>query len=292
MPIQFVHRQACPLCRSKTARQLCDLAFDRAPLAPFLQGFYGGRLNPGLLSGGRYQVLYCRGCDFIYQDPILDNDAMLLLYQEWVDQVASLDKKKNMGASRCRQYAGQLRTLQRLFSKPPAQVRVLDYGMGWGYWCQMARAAGFDVAGYELSAERAQHARQLGIRVIDQLGRGAGKYDFIYANQVFEHLPEPLEVLRELCACLHADGIVYLRVPDGRNVVKRLQGHGWKPELDAIHPLEHINCFTRGTLIKLAAAAGLRLLQPPLRLSWGSLHSSIRREISDRWLTTHLMFRR
>ncbi len=292
MPIQFVHREVCPLCRSKTSQQLCDLAFDQAPLAPFLDNFYGGRLNPALLSGSRYQILHCGDCDFIYQDPILDSDGMQLLYQDWVDQVASLDKKKNMSASRRQQYAGQLRTLQSLFTKPPAQVRVLDYGMGWGYWCQMARAAGFDVAGYELSPERSEHARRLGIRVIDQLEQGAEKYDFIYANQVFEHLPEPLEVLRELCACLHADGIVYLRVPDGRNVVKSLQDCGWMPGLDAIHPLEHINCFTRGTLIKLAASVGLQPLQPPLRLNWRSLHSSLRREISDRWFTTHLMFRR
>jgi hypothetical protein len=81
-------------------------------------------------------------------------------------------------------------------------------------------------------------------------------------------------------------------VPDGRDVVRRLRRHGWSPGLDAIHPLEHINCFTRATLIQLAASVGLRPYQPPLRLEWGNLCGGIRREITDRWFTTHLMFRR
>ena len=156
----------------------------------------------------------------------------------------------------------------------------------------MAQAHGYDVSGFELSLQRCKHAREMGLRVIDKLPQSEDQFDFIFANQVFEHISDPAQVLADLCLCLKGDGIVYLRVPDGRGIDRRLQSHGWSPELDAIHPLEHINCFTRKSLIDLAANAGLHPFNPPLRLNWGSLRGGIRREISDRWFAPHLMFRR
>jgi 2-polyprenyl-3-methyl-5-hydroxy-6-metoxy-1,4-benzoquinol methylase len=302
MRVGFLQREVCPLCQTSGQSQelphqsrsqpLSDLAFDESPLAPFLEQFYGGRLKPDNLCDGRYRIRRCGQCEFIYQDMILDDNGMQLLYQDWVDQAGSLKKKQNASCERLRQYAGQVNTLSKLFDKAPQATRVLDYGMGWGYWCRMAQAHGFDVMGYELSASRRKHALELGVPVIDSLPEDGLKFDFIFANQVFEHLPDPVQTLRELCCCLHAEGILYLRVPDGRDVAERLQQRGWSAELDAIHPLEHINCFTRKTLIRLAATQGLQPIKMPLQLEWGSLRRGIRREISDRWFSTHLMFRR
>jgi SAM-dependent methyltransferase len=292
MTTGFVQRDVCPLCGSKSQQLLCDFGFDEAPMAAFLEGFYGGRLAPAELTDGRYRIERCSACSFIFQDRILDTAGMQRLYQDWVDQAGSLRRKRNAPARRFRQYAGQVKTLMRIFDKPPQQTRVLDYGMGWGYWCRMAQAHGLDVCGYELSASRREYAHRLGVPVVDKLEQFAGKFDFIYANQVFEHLPDPRQALHELRRCLHAEGIVYLRVPDGRDVLRRLRRDGWSPDLDAIHPLEHINCFTRATLMQLAVSVGLRPCQAPLRLEWGSLYGGIRREIADRWFTTHLMFRR
>jgi len=164
--------------------------------------------------------------------------------------------------------------------------------MGWGYWSRMAQAHGFDVVGFEMSAERSEYARQMGVSVVDDLAAVEDGFDCVYANQVFEHLPDPIESLRTICQHLNPDGVIYIRVPDGRGVDQSLTRRHWSPELDAIHPLEHINCFTRKTLTSFAASVGLTPFNPPLRLNWGSLWGGIRREIADRWLTTHLFLRR
>jgi 2-polyprenyl-3-methyl-5-hydroxy-6-metoxy-1,4-benzoquinol methylase len=292
MQAGFLQRETCPLCQSAQALTLCDLAYDEAKLESFIEHFYQGRINTTRLQRGRFRVVKCDHCGLLYQDPILDEDGMQLLYRDWVDQERSLQKKTNATAKLYRQYAGQIQTLSKLFDKPPAQTRILDFGMGWGYWCRMAQAYGYDVSGFEMSLQRCKHAREMGLRVIDKLPQSEDHFDFIYANQVFEHLADPVQVLRELCLCLKSNGVIYLRVPDGRGVERRLLRRGWSPELDAIHPLEHINCFTRKTLIALAATAGLRVFNPPLRLNWGGIRGGIGREISDRWFTTHLMFRR
>ena len=292
MQAGFLRRESCPLCASTGQLELCDLGYDSPLLSTFMEHFYGGRIGPSQLAAGRYRVVTCSQCDFIYQDPILDDTGMRKLYHDWVDQAASLSKKQQAGAGLYRQYAGQMQTLMRLFEQPPHQVRVLDFGMGWGYWCRMAQAHGFAVSGLELASNRRDHARQWSLTVIEALEPDVGGFDFIYANQVFEHLPDPLVTLRELSQSLNRDGVLQIRVPDGRGVNRQLQRHGWSPAIDAVHPLEHINCFTRASLIRLAAIAGLKPFNPPLRLQWGSLAAGIRREISDRWFSTQLMFRR
>ncbi len=291
MPIGFVHRDCCPVCASANHARLCDISYADPRLREFLAGFYRGRLPLQLLQQESFGVVTCLSCGFIYQDRILDSEGMQALYQHWVDQALSLQKKKNAPARRFSQYAGQVQTLLRMTRAKPDRVRVLDFGMGWGYWSRMAQAHGLAVTGYELSEERRQHAQAMGIDVITELPPPGEHYDIVYASQVFEHLPEPVETLRQLRTLLRPRGLIYIRVPDGRGVAHTLEQYGWSPGLDAIHPLEHINCFTRASLIRLAAESRLRPVSAPLRLNWGSLLSGLLREFSDRFVTTHLYFR-
>jgi len=288
----FHRRECCPLCAAEDATTLCELPYGEPPIAGFLEDFYYGRIPPERLQSESYRVARCQQCGFIYQDPILDDSGMQALYQDWIDNAQSLRKKQAAKASLFRQYAGQIQTLLCLLPGRPGEIRVLEYGMGWGYWSRMAQAHGLDVTGFELSSERREHARAMGLKVITELPPPGAHFECLYANQVFEHLPDPAGTLRQLCARLAPQGLVYIRVPDGRGVANRLQRRGWSPDLDAIHPLEHINCFTRKTLIDLATGAGLSLVRPPPRLNWGSLLNGIKREIADRYLTTHLLFRR
>ena len=291
MNVAFQERTGCPLCESAERKILCEIPYSERRMANFIEQFYQGRVSPELLSAGSYRIVACGQCDFIYQDPILDENGMQALYRDWVDSAQSLRKKQSAKSKLYRQYAGQVQTLPRLFDKPPNQVRILDFGMGWGYWSRMAQAHGFDVTGYELSPQRSQHARDMGIKVVDKLPGAGAYFDYIHANQVFEHLPDPMQTLKDLCAGLAPGGVICIRVPDGRGVAEALARRGWSQALDAVHPLEHINCFTRKTLAGMANRAGMTTFNPPLRLNWGSLWGGIRREIADRLLTTHVYLR-
>jgi len=292
MPVGFQQRESCPLCASNSNRKLCEISYSDQRLASFLERFYGGRVALESLQSASYRVVLCQHCDFIYQDSILDEKGMQTLYEDWTDHQQSLHKKQSAGTKLYRQYAGQMQTLARLLPQRPDQTRILDYGMGWGYWSRMAQAHGFVAVGLELSQQRRDYARQMGVTVIDALPAELAGFDCVYANQVFEHLPDPLQTLVDICRQLKPEGIVCIRVPDGRGVVTRLEQRGWSPELGAIHPLEHINCFTRKTLLSFAAKAGLKSFNPPLRLNWDGLWGGIKREVSDRLLTTHLFLRR
>jgi len=291
MPPGFQARDRCPVCDARERRELCAIEFDDPRMAAFLQAFYAGRLPSAALHGEFYRVVACRRCEFLFQDPVLDDGGMQALYERWIDSAASLRKKQAIAKSLARKYAGQLRSLSALLHGPPASQRVLEFGMGWGYWCHAAQDYGFDVSGYELSAERRAYARRMGVRVVDELPPPGEHFDCIYSSQVFEHLPNPRQTLQDLCMRLVPGGLVYLRVPDGRGIARALTTRGWSPELQAIHPLEHINCFTRQTLVRLAAAAGLRRVDPPPRINWRHPWNSLKRELADRYANTHLFFR-
>ena len=292
MPIGFVSRRSCPLCLAEAAaRPVCELAFDAPPLAGFLRSFYAGRLEPEFLGDAVYRVVECDCCGFLYQQNILNTEGMQALYEEWIDSEASLCKKQTAGPGLERRYTRQVETLARMIGATARPPRLLDFGMGWGYWGRVAQDLGFEVSGFELSAGRRAHARSMGLSVIEELPPPGAYYDCIFAGQVFEHLADPRRSLETLGSRLVAGGLVYLRVPDGRGVAEKLRRHGWSPDLEAVHPLEHINCFTRKSLIALADCAGLEPVSPPIRLELGSLPGSLRREFVDRFLTTHVHFR-
>ena len=291
MGIQLQSREHCPICAKSNTRTLHQQSFSDPILKQFIADFYQGRADLEALVSGIYRVVKCKACNFIYQTNVLNDAGLSALYDDWVDAEASLAKKQNAKAKLFRQYAGQIETLSRLFPGPPQQVKLLEFGMGWGYWSRMAQAFGFQVNGLELSSQRAEYARSMGIEVVDKLPDAGPHYHFIYANQVFEHLEKPLQTLQQLRSRLKPDGLIYLRVPDGGDIEKILERSGWNSDLDAIHPLEHINCFTRASLISLASRAGLDPLQPPLRLNLRSLWGGIKREYSDRFVTTHIYFK-
>ena len=289
--IGFQAREVCPLCDCAERQQLCEVAFEEPRMAAFLDDFYAGRLPQQALRGSVYRVFACRQCGFLYQDPVLDDAGMQALYDHWIDGERSLRKKQQAGHGLFRRYAGQVRDLANLMPGPPGERRLLEYGMGWGYWSRMAQAHGFEIQGYELSAERRAYARGMGVPVVDELPPPGPRFDCIYSSQVFEHLPDPRSTLECLCARLAPGGLVYLRVPDGRGVAAKLSRQGWSPELNAVHPLEHVNCFTRRSLIALADRLGLEPVHPPPRLALGSLWSGLKREFADRYLNTHLFLR-
>jgi SAM-dependent methyltransferase len=259
---RFVERRACPVCGELRHEVLRSVAFTAPEVWEFVARYYGGRVEPRDLEGGLYQIRRCLACRFLWQAFHLDDAGMAVLYERWISPEESLAKKIRADVSLYDGYARELSSIARRLGRKPHQLSLLDFGMGWGAWCRMAQAYGYSVAGFELSQRRREHARAWGIRVIDSLD-GPERYDYINCHHALEHVPDPHRTLAWLVAALAPGGLVRLSVPDGREMERRLREPGWRAEKDALHPLEHLNCFTTDTLARLAARAGLRLAPEP-----------------------------
>ena len=136
--------------------------------------------------------------------------------------------------------------------------RILDIGCGFGDQLTHFRDQGHITKGIEPGKERALFGiNNYGLDILNlqlesiefnniDLGE---KYDLIYLNQVFEHLYNPVGLLKYLLTHLKDDGRVFIAVPNFNFegiLVKMLT------------PI-HTHSFTSTGLVSLASSLGLRL---------------------------------
>jgi 2-polyprenyl-3-methyl-5-hydroxy-6-metoxy-1,4-benzoquinol methylase len=246
---------------------------DQPPVDLFLKEFYqeSGVIDLGLLKNAVFSLRECAHCGLVFQEHIPNDSLMEILYEKWIDpSISYATHAKNDGLRRHAIYAQEILQVIGYFHRNPPEIACLDFGMGWGKWAQMARAFGCQCDGCELSPARIAHAQANGITVIRWEEIPRKQYDFINADQVLEHLPDPLGTLRHLVSALKPSGLIHISVPDGSDIKRRLAIMDWsapkgsKNSLNPVSPLEHINCFPRRSLVAMAEAAGLQLFKMPL----------------------------
>lgn len=270
----FVYRERCPACTSKTNNIIFSSSLTSPPISEYLEAFYApqGGIELSSLEGGQYVLMECVQCGLIFQRVALSNRLMHKLYAEWIDPIRSLAiYEAETGIKHVLAQIRQIADLIHFIGRPPSQIQVLDFGMGWGHWCRLAAAMGINVLGHELSLAKADRAAMYGVKNLSQQELSAHSFDFINADQVFEHLTNPLETLVELVRILRPDGIIRISVPDGWNIKKRLRSANWLApkqsphNLNPVAPLEHINCFNHAALLNMANKAGLEPISIPSR---------------------------
>lgn len=262
MSHNFEVRNVCPACESKHLKELYRQPYSSEILKKYLHHFYSeqGNYDYSKVESAAYVLAQCNNCTCVFQTEIPNNALMQELYEEWLNPERTFqlfEQSYGLGY-----YTPQIRKAYRyiqLFKKNPKQITVLDFGMGWGNWLQIMKSFGCQVYGSELSAKRIAHATANGITNIDYNHFSNYQFDFINTDQVFEHVPNPKEILRHLVACLSPTGYLRICVPDGNDIHRLLQVMDWSAEknsvnsLNVVAPLEHINCFTTKSILAMAA---------------------------------------
>lgn len=266
MNSHFESRESCPCCDAAGGALIYEKPFCASPIREYLEAFYSpqGGVEFEFLEGANFTLIECPGCGVIYQKHIANDALMARLYDRWIDPekvFAFIDGKQD--AAYFMSLAKQVANVVTWFRRPPSELSCLDFGMGWGHWCRIARGFGCAVAGVELSDARIAFAKKAGLEVIAHGDLATRKFDYINTEQVFEHIPHPLATLLELKHSLKPGGLLRISVPDGWGIKRKLErGHWLAPKmsrdsLNAVAPLEHINCFDYHAIVKLAARAGL-----------------------------------
>src|SRR5262249_44635808 len=141
-----------------------------------------------------YVLVECMDCGLIYQGCIPNNFLMTKLYEQWIDPEKAFDLES--ARQGIEYYSFLVRGIKRSirhFGLKANELDYLDFGMGWGDWCRMAKAYGCSVYGTELSQVRINYAKASGISVIGWEEIPQYQFDFINTEQVFEHIGHPLE---------------------------------------------------------------------------------------------------
>jgi 2-polyprenyl-3-methyl-5-hydroxy-6-metoxy-1,4-benzoquinol methylase len=254
--MKLLERKNCPICRSLSAHLLYKLSYKDAKLKKFLKVYYNNRLPVNLVSKYDYKLMECKYCKLIFQKFVPDKNFMIELYEKFISSKESLIKKKKNIINLKKKYHNELNLVKKILND---NVKVLEFGAGWGFWSYEAKKYGLDVSCLELSKKKINFMKNKNLNVIRNLKNKLNKYDFIYSDQVFEHISNPKETLELLELSLTKNGYILLNFPS-RFGFKSKVSNNYLPKKDAAHPLEHINLFNRSSLKFLIKNTNLKII--------------------------------
>jgi SAM-dependent methyltransferase len=236
------------------------------PISTYLKNHYSpqGRIDPVDFGEVDFVLDECESCGLVYQRLIPNDSLMKKLYEEWIDSETS--RHSTLSAWPVEYFsnlAREMNLLVRHFGTVPSALEFFDFGMGRGDWCRMAKAHGCSVYGHEISQPLIDNAKASGIRTLGWEEIPGRRFDVINLDQVLEHVSDPRGILEYLCGSLKPKGLMKVCVPDGEDIRRRLRIGDWKApkgsrnSLNPVAPMEHINCFTRSSMVRMADLAGL-----------------------------------
>ena len=272
--VRFERRTYCPVCSSKKLTSVYSSEFTENGVRKYLLMAYGQAKSFDIqhLKNAKYSLLKCEDCDLIFQEYIPSPKFMSQLYGNWTSDIIKSPQQYRLSYYSI--YSQDILQILAYLGKPPANLKVLDFGMGWGRWALMAKAFGCEVYGVDLSDRCVEYAKANGINTIRWHDIPNYKFDFINTDQVFEHLAEPVSILTQLERSLQTDGVIKICVPNSFGMRYRLGHMDWSApkgsvkSLNPVAPLEHINCFYRKSMLRLAQQVELSEVKIPIAVQY------------------------
>jgi 2-polyprenyl-3-methyl-5-hydroxy-6-metoxy-1,4-benzoquinol methylase len=231
---------------------------------------------------GGFAIVRCDECRslFVRQPPSSAEIQSIYLDQAYyTHDPGSIERIRSENGRRC-----------RLLTRLTEGRKLLDVGCAAGFLLDAAKASGFEVQGVDQTphtvALAKSHGHQVFLGTLDDLTRRhpehKGSFDVVTALDVIEHVPEPLEFLRQVVDLARPGGIVVLSTPNYSGLVARLMG----PRDPYLIPPEHLNFFTLSGLKALAARTGVHVERTE---TFGRLTALGMRRMGARFLPGFLM---
>jgi len=214
------------------------------------------RTRPSLFNPGE-KISYerCRSCSTVYRNPRPEDRARLEAYQG--TPVTAADLEVGWSERSRRHYRFVVERMRRL-GIPGDPPRVLDFGCGVGGFLKVAVEMRLEAEGLEVARDLAEHTeRRVGVRVfrepLPHPGYPEKPFSAVFSSMVFEHLTDPVSVLRTLRSVVVPGGMAVLEVPNALDFRERLMRGSTLDD-------SHLFYFSRHSLIHLFREGGFRLL--------------------------------
>jgi 2-polyprenyl-3-methyl-5-hydroxy-6-metoxy-1,4-benzoquinol methylase len=200
----------------------------------------------------------CNDCNMIFCANEWTNDLLTEVYQNVInhdkskEKIFSIDKRIRL----LHIWENTLRVLKFKGHKSLENLKVIDYGSGWGDLSHVISGYGVIVMGYDSDTIKVQYAEENGIKVansIDEL-KSNGKVDVFIIKSVLEHVQNVDAILKESYELLKDDGVLVVEVMDYRKKyiaknVQRLKNQ--KNVLSKnFNPIEHVNIYDHDSITR------------------------------------------
>lgn len=252
----FIARKKCPICSEKKLfKKKVDIHKNEAIY--LLQKYYKKKISLGIFKNYIYKILKCSRCELEFQEFICNKKLSYHLYENIINKKESLNKKTKLNFIGFNNYLKEIELISKIFKKDSNKIKILEFGCGWGFWSRLAQSFNFDVRTIEISKSRIKFFQKYGIKNLKKLKK-RDKFDFIYSNQVFEHLSHPKIEFLNLISHLNKQGYLFIKVPSPfmMNIKKIFKKY---PHENILFPLEHINLYKKKTFEFLANKYKLKI---------------------------------
>ncbi len=252
----FIERKSCPICNNKKLK-IFKNKVDNQTIIKFLEEYYNKKLPQSIYEYYDYKILECEKCSLKFQKFICNEELSILLYEEIIDRKESFNKKKNLSFKNFQEYIQDMNLISKLYKKKSRDIKILEFGCGWGFWSRLAQSFNYDVEGIEISKTRLNFLNDCKINTLREIDLNK-EYDFIYSNQVFEHLNFPELEFSKLVSVLKKDSFLLIKVPSSFLHLQKeiLNKHSYK---NILFPLEHINLYNKKVFKFLAKKYNLKI---------------------------------
>jgi len=225
-------------------------------------------LEMRLKEGPVYPIVLCAECGMIYSLYHLNDELESFVYNDLID--VQFSKSKALSLTKTR--ANLVRWLNLLYlAKNGGNIRVLDYGCGWGSFLLVAQGPGIECVGFDVTPWKVSWARDQGLTVVDSedLLYQYAPFDICVSTAVLEHLRYPVSALKTMTALLRPGGYAYItgivretkRLSKWAKIKRRVENGS--PICKNINPWEHLNYFTQDTFVELLGSCGLVPIPSP-----------------------------
>ncbi len=206
-----------------------------------------------------YTVVRCSRCGFVHVTPLpqaLEDHYAEDYYKEWRD---------TQERPRLSMWKKRLKDLMR-YKK---QGRLLDVGCGLGTFLDLARSAGFDVHGTEVSEYICHFAKEkLSLNIfhgpLEDFPSGLDSFDVITLWHTLEHMPNPLACLEKARQLLRPDGLLVVGVPNVNNTIMRILYPLVRRRpyrlFSPTHKELHLSHFSQSTLSAILNKSGFEIV--------------------------------
>ena len=277
----IILRDKCPICNCASSKIIFNHNFNEELIKEYMDVAYQGNSDIEFLEDVNFMIVTCKRCNFSYQKYVLNEVRLDELYNKWINPDLAKEWNDNSDKAQIKQtFLNMLKYAKHHLRMKPENIRVLDYGAGFGDSLFIAKELGFDAYAYEYSFERIKILEEKGIKTIDS--KSEIKFDFIISNQVLEHVTYPLYLLKDISSKLKEHGIIYISVPNCPLIERNLKAVENIKDAKELHKallkasvgaFQHINFFTNKTLKLLVKKSDLKpilslkqSLSKPIRL--------------------------
>lgn len=151
----------------------------------------------------------------------------------------------------------QLEKLVSLHERENGPASFIEIGCGDGSFMKYALRSIPRVIGVEPSRRFANEAMEAGFEVLigyvgSKILLTDEKFDCFVSRQVFEHLPDPLDVLIGIRNMLHPGAVGLIEVPNGQRALRLKRFFEFFPD--------HVNYYSVNSLVALASSAKLNVV--------------------------------